>query len=147
MGRFHTPSVVDRLRLEQHNPGFFIGDRLVFHAAGNDDHLACGERLHPVAIMHVKRPLEHEKELVLIVVAVPHELALDFGDFDVLAVEGSHDVGVPMVGDQVKFGFSSGVHISMVAVAPCFIMCSQLFLASDVSTSRAAVPWSDGLPV
>ena len=42
--------------------------------------------------------------------------------------------------DQVKFGFSSGVHISMVAVAPCLIMFSQLFLASDVSTSRAAFP-------
>ena len=55
---------------------------------GNDDHLACGERLHPVA-MHVKRPLEHEKELVLIVAAAPHELALDFGDFDVLAVEAT----------------------------------------------------------
>ena len=54
--------------------------------------------------MHVKRPLEHVEQLVLVVVAVPHKLALDLGDFDVLAVEGSHDVGVPVVGDQVKFG-------------------------------------------
>ena len=33
VGRLHAPSVVDGLRLEQHDPSFFIGDRLVFHAA------------------------------------------------------------------------------------------------------------------
>ena len=43
--------------------------------------------------MHVKRPLNTKKSSSSSS-WLCRRLALDFGDFDVLAVEGSHDVGV-----------------------------------------------------
>lgn len=42
-----------------------------------------------------------------------------------------------------KLGFSSVVHASMVAEAPCLIMLHQEFLAQAVMISKAVCPWSD----
>ena len=104
MGRIHPSSVVDGLRLEQHDPRLFLGKRLVFHTAWHHNHVSLPDALRSVAEVHGQFPLEHKEELVFVVVGVPHKIPLDLRNFDVLTVQRGHDPGVPVVVNQVKFG-------------------------------------------
>ena len=104
MGRIHPSSVVDGLRLEQHDPRLFLCTRLVFHPTWNHNHVSLPDALRSVAEVHGQFPLEHKEELVFVVVGVPHKIPLDLRNFDVLTVQRGHDPGVPVVVNQVKFG-------------------------------------------
>src|SRR5262245_1767763 len=66
-----------RIGLEQQDFGFLVGDRLMLDAARDDDEFA-GSDLNLAALqLHPHAALHHEKHLVLVVVMVPHELALE----------------------------------------------------------------------
>ena len=104
MGRIHPSSVVDGLRLEQHDPRLFLGTRLVFHTAWHHNHVSLPDALRSVAEVHGQFPLEHEEKLVFVVVGMPHKIPLDLRDFDILTVQRGHDPGVPVVVEEVKFG-------------------------------------------
>ena len=98
-----TPlSVVDGLRLEQHDPRLFLGTRLVFYTVWHHNHVSLTDALRSVAEVHGQFPLEHKEELVFVVVGMPHKIPLDLRDFDVLPVQSGHDPGVPVVVDQIN---------------------------------------------
>src|SRR5215472_1113693 len=69
-------------------------------ASRHDNELAL---LHPfgrlVAELHTKTALYYEKEFVLMIVMMKHELAFDLIQLDLLSVEVGGNVGFPVFGD------------------------------------------------
>ena len=69
MGRIHPSSVVDGLRLEQHDPRLFLCTRFVFHPTWYHNHVSF--RTRPFgAEVHGQFPLEHKEELVFVGVGI-----------------------------------------------------------------------------
>src|SRR5450755_3235577 len=59
----------------------------VLDAMRDDDHLALLDPLVAVAEMHQKPALDDEEELVLLLVVVPHERALNLDELDLEVVD------------------------------------------------------------
>ena len=93
--------------------GLGFGDRLVFYAARNDEELALVEFDDPVTKMYRQVAVEDQEELVLLLVMVPDELAFEFGELDVLAVELADDTGAPMFSELLEF--LGEVHLVVLA--------------------------------
>ena len=78
--------------LEEQEPAFFIGCRLVFDAAGDNHELSFLDPLVMfakvfVAVMHAEAAFDDEKQFVFVLVVVEDELAFDFIELDGLAVQ------------------------------------------------------------
>jgi hypothetical protein len=63
------------------------------YAAGHDEQLALGQLDVPVTELDGHAALEHEKEVVRVIVLVPDELALDLDDGELVVVEEADDPG------------------------------------------------------
>src|SRR5262249_47217451 len=89
-----------RLRLEQDHL-HLVGQRegAVLDAARDDDELAGAEGAVAVAELHPQAALHHEEQLVLALVAVPDELALQANYLHVHLVDLAHDPRRPELGD------------------------------------------------
>ena len=74
--------------------GLALRDRTVLDAARDDDELALVQRQDAVAELHVEPPVHHEEKLVLGVVSMPDELALELDELDVLAVQLADDLRI-----------------------------------------------------
>ena len=73
--------------LEQQNVRLALRDGLVLDAARDDIELALVEVDALLPKLDREVAVEHEEQLVGLVVVVPDELAVEFGEFDRLAVE------------------------------------------------------------
>ena len=69
----------------------------VLDAVRDDDHLALPDRLVAVAEVHHQPALDDQEELVLLVVVMPHELALDLHDLDLEVVDLAGDARAAVV--------------------------------------------------
>src|SRR2546430_3607790 len=98
-----VPRVEGGLRLEQQHVG--RRERLgpVFAAARDDDELALAHRHVAVTEFEQQSAFYDEKQLVLGVVLMPHELAFDLDELDVAIVELAHDLGAPVLGELPEF--------------------------------------------
>jgi hypothetical protein len=76
---------------------FLLGDRPVFDATGNDQELAFLQPDVPIPERHVEAALHHQEQLVLVVVVVPDELALELDPLDLLAVQFADDRRISVV--------------------------------------------------
>src|SRR5713101_626122 len=95
--------VKSRLRLEKNQVHFFLGYGQVLDAAGNDDEFTCPYDFLPVAELHAQLPLNHKKELIFMVVMVPHELALEFYSLHVAVIQLGDDPGPPVIMEASEF--------------------------------------------
>jgi hypothetical protein len=78
--------------LDQNDPAFLGRGRHVLDAAGHHVKVTLGEHnIGTVAIADHQLALAHQEELILLRMAMPDELALDFGDLDILAVGDGND--------------------------------------------------------
>ncbi len=68
-------------------------------APGDDQHLSGVEGHGLVAKVDPDPTLHHEEELVLVLVMVPDELALQLGQLDVEVVDLADDLRAPVFGD------------------------------------------------
>src|SRR5271157_2654396 len=50
--------------------------------------------------LHPESPLDHEKQLVFVVMLMPDELPLEFYQLDVLPVQLAHDPGIPVIVEE-----------------------------------------------
>jgi hypothetical protein len=78
-------------RLDQEDVRLLIGDRAVLDTARNDEDVALTELDVSVTQLDREPPLEDEKEVVRVGVRVPHELALDLPDLDLVVVVVADD--------------------------------------------------------
>src|ERR1051325_4837149 len=109
-----------RIRLEQQHVGLFVGDGEMLDAVRNDDEFTgvdhqLGWR---ATELHAQPAFHHEEKLVLGLVVMPHELALEFREFHVTIVHCADDFRTPLVlkaGEH--FRVPLGPVLSNVAVA------------------------------
>jgi hypothetical protein len=74
----------------------------VFHPARHYDELALLNPFMAVAEIHAEAAFDYEEHLVLILMMVKDELAIQLDEFDVLAVELGGDAGLVVFGDFRK---------------------------------------------
>ncbi len=94
-----VPGVPRCRRLEDQHVDFSIRSRSVLDAPRDDDEFTFCERDDAVAKLDTERAAHDEKELVLVLVMMPHELALEFDELHLLAVELADDLGSPVLSD------------------------------------------------
>src|ERR1700722_9503722 len=63
-----------RRRLEQQKPAFFISHRTVLNAARDNNEFAFFDPLVAVAELHAEAALDHQKELIFVVMMMKDEL-------------------------------------------------------------------------
>jgi hypothetical protein len=91
-----------RGRLEQQDLGLFLGDRPMLDPAWDDEELAFLQPDLAIPEVHPESALHDQEQLILVLMMVPDELALEFHQLDTLAVELAHDPRLPLVGDLVE---------------------------------------------
>jgi hypothetical protein len=67
----------------------------MLHAPRHDDELALLQPKITVAQLHQQTAFDHQEELVLLVVLVPDELALQLGQLDLKVVQLAYDARAP----------------------------------------------------
>src|SRR5690606_38065579 len=84
--------------LDEHDPALVGGKRIVLHALRDDMEVALmQDHVRAVPVTDRQTAAMNEEELVLVSVRVPDELALDLGDFHVLAVRRRDDARRPVL--------------------------------------------------
>src|SRR6266576_3817015 len=89
--------VQGRRGLEQQSVRFLFGHGQMLDAVRNDDELARLDHEVPVSQLHSKPALHDEEQLILAVVVVPDELALELGELDQVVVHLADDLGTPLI--------------------------------------------------
>src|SRR6185369_3764670 len=97
-----VPGVEGRGGLEEEDVGLYLGRRPVLDAARHDEHLSLVEDDVAVAQLHPQAPLDHQEQLVLVIVVVPDEGALELDQLDGLAVQLGHQLGGVVLLEQRK---------------------------------------------
>ena len=75
----------------------FLGSGAMFDSAGHDDEFTLVDYFDAFSELHLEGAPDDEKELVLLVVLVPDEFALELGQPDVLAVELADHPRIPVI--------------------------------------------------
>src|SRR6266540_2962828 len=106
-------------RLEHQDRRLGLGDRLVVRAGRHHVHLPGAQ--HHVAGVHPQGQLaiDHEEELVAVLVAVPHELPVHLGQAYVVVVDRRHRPGRPDLTDL------SQLLRQVDALHSCFSCCGD----------------------
>ncbi len=90
-----------------------LGNGAMFHATGDHDQLAFTQYNGSVAKFHREFAVNHQEELVFVVVGVPIKDAVEFGQLDFLPIQGSNNSGGPMFRQLVKTGVQvDGLHVA-----------------------------------
>lgn len=92
----HVARVARASPLHQEALHLVVGDGAVFDAAWDDEDAARRQVLDVVAELHAERPAQRNEELVLVGVRVPHELALETRDLDLVVVQGGEGSRAPV---------------------------------------------------
>ncbi len=96
-------------RLDQDNVGFPLSERAVLDTAGDDEELSWSEGHVPVAHLDGQLAARNEKELIRVLMGVPHELALKLDHLNLVVVQPGNHLGRPLLGEQGKpFGNVNG---------------------------------------
>jgi hypothetical protein len=86
--------------LEEKDVSLFIGDRTMLDAARNDDELALADIDRMLAKLHPELSLDHQEELVLVLVEMPIEWSLELDQLDQLTVELADDLRRPVLVEE-----------------------------------------------
>src|SRR5262245_20725846 len=101
----------------------------MFDSLRNHTHLSRPETDVPVAHLNRHPAFQDEKEVVRVVMFVPHEFALQFRDHDVVPIELTNSSWLPMLGER-REAFRQ---INSLHVTDSFSMLQE-FPATDTET-------------
>jgi len=79
------------LPLDEHDLAFLLSDGIVTDPFGDDAHLSLSEFNGVVLHLDSQMALQDEEQFVFMVVTVPSQRSLKFGDLDVDIVDLGHD--------------------------------------------------------
>jgi hypothetical protein len=85
--------------LEQKDVGFLLSDRSVLDASRHDDELTLFDPDVPIPELHAKAAFDHQKQLILVIVMMPDELASELDQLYQLAIQLACDFWAPVVGE------------------------------------------------
>lgn len=94
--------------LDEQDVDFALGDGSMLDAAGDGDAVSLAERDVAAAELDCEFAFDDEEELVFMLVAVPDEIALEFGDPDLRVVDLREEAGVPVAVDGGEGGGEVG---------------------------------------
>src|SRR5688572_20099815 len=97
-GRLGVASVWCTRSLNEHDVGLLLGHRTMLNASGHYEDFPRAERHVLLAHLNGHPALEHEKEIVGVVVLVPDEVAFHLDDQQVMPVELPHRSWLPVFG-------------------------------------------------
>lgn len=89
-----------RRGLEQQDVNFLFCDGPVLDATWHDQELSLLQPNLTIAEVHAEAAVDDEEQLVLMLVVMPDELALEFDQFDLLPVERTDNLRIPVIGKQ-----------------------------------------------
>src|SRR5436309_1574599 len=90
-------SIQGRMGLEQQDVRFLVGHGQMLDAVRNDDELARLDHEILVSQLHSPPALHDQKQLILAVVVVPDELALELRELHQVVVHRADDLGTPLI--------------------------------------------------
>src|SRR6267142_6748801 len=82
---------------------FFVGDRAMLHAMGNDDELAFANYGFMIAKLHAEHAFDHEEQFVFNIMMVPDEFAFDLYDLHGAIVDDAYLALIPKVRECAEF--------------------------------------------
>jgi hypothetical protein len=82
---------------------FFFSDSSMLDALWNDVHFAGLQLDRMVSHFDLEHTIEDEEEVIGVSVAVPHELALDFDDHEVMPIEQADGSWTPVFSECIQF--------------------------------------------
>src|SRR5271157_3376582 len=77
-----------------------FGNWAMLDASGHDWKLAFLQPDIAVPELHPESPLDHQEQLVFVVMLMPNKLALEFHQLDVLPVQLANDPGAPVIVEE-----------------------------------------------
>jgi hypothetical protein len=89
--------------LEYQNLGNLVCDRTVLDAPRHDREFAWTNLKHPIPELDSETPSNTEKQFVLMLVEVPHEVPFELGKLYLLTIEFSHDFWPPVFCNEREF--------------------------------------------
>jgi len=101
--------------------GLLLGDGAMLDALRHDEHLAFAQFDVPIPQLDRQAALQHQEEVVGVVVLVPVEWALHLHDHQVVAVELAYGAGAVVLGEAGQLlGQVDRVHDWLLASASWF---------------------------
>jgi hypothetical protein len=95
----------------------------LFHAARHDDTFSGLQNHDMIPKLNAEPAAPDHEELVLVLVMVPREFALNFHKLDLLAVQGRDDLWAPMFAERSKFFVQIDfVHFRDLVISIIFII-------------------------
>ncbi len=82
---------------------FFLSDSPMLDTLWNNVHFAGPQFDRVVSHFDLEHAIEYEEEVIGVSVTVPHELALDFDDHEVMSVEQADGSWTPVFRERVQF--------------------------------------------
>ena len=96
----HVAGVQRARRLEQNDLDLRVRYRSVLDATRHDEEVARLELDMAIAELHAELAAMHEEHLIFVIVMMPHELADELHELDVLAVELTDDLRGPVLRER-----------------------------------------------
>src|SRR4029077_16131090 len=94
----------------------------MLHTSRHDQELALPDPFAPVAKLHAEAALDHKEHFIFILMMVKHELTEDLVQLDVLPVQFSYDVRLPVLRNLPKLlGHVDLVHVGAPRVSASHI--------------------------
>src|SRR3981189_388858 len=90
----------------------------MLHTSRHDKELALLDPFVPVAKLHAEAALDHKEHFIFLLMMVKHELTEEFVELDVLPVQFSDDIRLPVLRNLPKLlGHVDFVHVGLPALA------------------------------
>src|SRR5580704_15597152 len=105
----------------------------MLHTSRHDQELALLDPFVPVAKLHAEAALDHKEHFIFILMMVKHELTEDFVQLDVLSVQFSYDIGLPVLRNPPKLlGHVDPVHVAL----PALVRRMSRFVANELVAKK-----------
>jgi hypothetical protein len=112
----------------------------MLHPSRHDKELALLDPFVPVAKLHAEAALDHEEHLVFIRMMVKHELTEDFVQLDMLPIQFSYDIRLPVFRNLPKLlGDVDLVHVAL----PALVRHMSRFVGNKLVAKKFSAPSAD----
>src|ERR1700730_6381961 len=112
----------------------------MLHTSRHDKELSLRDPFVPVAKLHAEAALHHKEHFIFMRVMVKHELTEDFVQLDVLPVQFSHDIRLPVLRNLPKLlGHVDLVHVAL----PASVRRMSRFVGNELVAKKFSAPFTD----
>src|ERR1700730_19177850 len=112
----------------------------MLHPSRHDQELALLDPFVPVAKLHAEAALDHQEHFIFIRMMVKHELTEDFVQLDMLPIQFSYDIRLPVFRNLPKLlGDVDLVHFAL----PALVRRMSRFVGNQLVAKKFSAPSAD----